>query len=406
MKVLGRARIQASLSAGLLGLGFLFPLVATALVTYSKIFLPRAGLRTFLFFAAVFAFLLAMLNAGKKVEADEANFFLYFSKILTGPGYFDFYQNVQNVTGKGEVAFYGMSYLLFGVLGTSFKTVTVFWTFFIYFISAFALGKMWKEKTEYAQAFPIFVLCVTFFINFALTAQTIKQYAAGAVVIASFALLSNNRKTSFLLMVTAGWIHNSALFFIVPWLTSIYLQTKINKLPSLFILLAMSAGLYVIGGMMGVLIENAPEDIQKMYFASLSQEDGEVTLLKIITIFTTLLILIDEFRARIERELLPFVVGFLFLVGLMLFFREVPLWLLRYSFYADFFMYILISMFLFNAIAKIKNESAIFLLITFPVIANVIVFARAYGSPWTYTWLIGDVQENSIFNLAHAMLAN
>ena len=397
MKVSDWVRTQISLTTGLLGLGFLFPFLSPALLSYSRMFLPRAGLRTFLFYAGVFSLALAMLNAGKLVEADEENYFFFFQEILDG-GVNGLTGNILDITGRSEVVFYWISYFIFGVLGASFKAVTVFWTFFTYLVSSLAFAKIFREKVSYSHTLPIFIFCVILLINFTLTAQVMRQYAAGALVIAAFSYF-DKRKLSFISLVMAGGIHNSAFLFLIPWGLSIYLQSRTNKVPSLLILLPILAISFLIGKILYSLGGEGAEEIQGWVLSGM-KEDGDIGAFKLISIIASAAILFYEMKTQFDRNLLPLFTGFFFLIGLLLMAREFPLMLLRFSFYVEFFAFIAVAM-LFFRVAKYVSGATLLIL---PIVANTLLLVRVFASPWTYSWFGGSLSENFIIVLLLRMV--
>lgn len=392
----------ALIATGLFGTAFVLPALSLSLLPYSSLFLERkgSGTRAFLLYAMFIAFLLAMLNAGKLVEADEGNYFFMFDQMLKG-GNLGLFEAINNATGRLEILFYAVSYLVFGVLGLSFKAVTIFWTFFAYFVSACSFLIVFKGRIHRIYALAVFTFCVIFFINFALTAQVMRQYAAGSLVLLAFACFDKKAR-SLILIFLAALIHNSALIFVIPWCFAVYFHLRANKVPSLMgslLIMGILTGFaYFLGDFLFAYLGNVSGSVEQLYNSSL-KDDGDLTLFKIASIALAIIVLFYEVKAQDRGELnpnaLPMLFAVLFLGVLLIVVRQLPLLLLRFSFYSDFFSFIALSMLLF----RLARHVPVFVILAFPLLANCVLIARALYSPWTYSWLVDNVGDNFIFTL-------
>jgi hypothetical protein len=376
----------------LLALGTLFPISSVALACYSKNLLRSGSRGTFLFYACFLALMLALLNAGKLIEADEKTY-LDFLTDMSRNIQNGFSQAVLDATGRRELGFYAISYPLFRLTGGSIKSVIVFWTFWIYFLSALAFARLFRDRIAREYSLAIFAICSMVFINFILTAQVTRQYAAGAMILVSFAYF-DRRFLSFGLLVFASLVHNAGAVFLVPWLFALFFGARFKSMPPSWLVLGLLAGLFAAGSVAFSIVEYLTGGLLAWFAGSLL-DNGEVSIFKLVTLGAAFAILYYEMTRNYDRRLVPFAIALLFLTGLLALVWKLPLFILRFSFFVEFFATISVAMLFFRFAPQLPRATVLLL----PLLANAALLTRVLNSPWTYSWLEKGLVDNFVGNL-------
>jgi hypothetical protein len=391
-------RARSAIAATLLAVGSFFPVGSVVFLSYSRIVSGRGDRRTFLLYVGLLAFLLALLNAGKLVEADEETYLMFLRDIgLNAPG--GLLRALNDVTGRNEWGFYSISYFLFWLSGGSLKVIIVFWTFLTYFITGLSFARIFRERMTLSYALPIFASTAVLFINFALTAQVTRQYVAGTLILTSFAFF-DKRARSLGLIVLAGFIHNSAFVFLLPWCVTLLIAKRMRGVPPWWLLLAGIGSLGAVGSVAYAIIESLSDGLVGM-LANSMKDNGDMTLFKVASIVVATSILYAEMKRRFDPRLLPLFFALFFLVALLALVWKLPMFLLRFSFYVEFFATVTVALWLFRFAAHAKSATLLFL----PVVANAFLLVRTIFSPWTYSWLEG-LADNFVGALLVRMLAS
>lgn len=384
--------LRGLVASVLLAVGMVFPVTSIAMACYSKNALGARGARAFLLYAAFIALMLALLNAGKMVEADEL-FYLRFLRVISDNIQNGFARAVLDATGRPELGFYSVSYVLFKLSGGSIKVVTVFWTFITYLLSALAFARLLRDQLSREYALAIFATCAMIFINFALTAQVTRQYAAGAMVVMAFAYF-DRRFLSLGLILAASLVHNSGIVFLMPWLFVWWFGARIRSAPPLWLMIAVFGGLLALGSAAYSLVEYLTGGLLA-WFSGAMLDSGDITAFKVFSMVISIGVIQYEMTQRFDRRLLPFATGMVFLICLVTVVWKLPLFLLRFSFYVEFFAAISVAMLLFRAARRLPGLAVVLL----PILANVAILIRASSSPWTYNWLRDGVLANFVGDL-------
>jgi hypothetical protein len=385
----GLQRARVPLAALILSLGGLFPVLTPALLCYSRVLLGGVGRRCFWIYAVMFSLLIALLNAGKVVEADERTYleFLRYIHQNIGNG---FLQAVLDGTGRTEWGFYSISYVLYSVTDGGIKPVIIFWTFVTYLLVAISFQKLFREEAALPRALPVFVASVLPFVNFVLTAQVTRQYAAGALVLTAFAYF-DRRLVSLLLVLFAATIHNSALIFLLPWAAAFLLSKSLKGVPPIWLLILGFAALLMAGNGLLAVADYLTGNLLGLISSSLL-DNGALTPFKISTIVLAVLAINYKMKLHFSREWLPIYIAFISLAAVLALVWKLPLFLLRFSFYVEFFAAMTIAMVVF----RMTRGGSLVALVVLPVLANIVIVVRAASSPWTYEWLGGGVLDNFV----------
>jgi hypothetical protein len=380
---------RVPLAAAVLSLGALFPIATPVLLCYSRVLLGWVGRRFFWIYAVLFSLLVSLLNAGKLVEADERTYLQFLRYIHKNLGN-GFLEAVLDGTGRTEWGFYSISYLLYSWTDGAIKPVVIFWTFLTYLLVAVSFRKLFREECALPRALPVFVASVLPFVNFVLTAQVTRQYAAGAMVLTAFAYF-DRRVMSLFLILAATSIHNSAIVFLAPWMASAFLMRSMQRVPPLWLLVAGFAVLMVAGNQLRAIADDLTGDLMRVVTGSLL-DNGALTLFKIATISFAVLAIHYRMKADFSRQWLPIYVSYVALAAILALVWKLPLFLLRFSFYVEFFAAMIIAMALF----RLTRGGSLIAIAVLPLVANLVFLLRAASSPWTYEWLGGGVLDNFV----------
>jgi len=383
----GRAGTSDVVARALIAVGTLFPITAVSAACYSRNAGGGRSVRSFLAYALYISFMVALLNAGKFVEADEWVYqdFLRSIRLNVHNG---FVRAVFDVSGRTEVGFYFISYPLYLLGGQSIKMVTVFWTFFIYGLTALSFARLFRNQLHTQQSLAIFVICAMVFVNFTLTAQVMRQYAAGALVLTAFAFY-DRRILSLALIVFATAVHNSAVVFFLPWFYVLLRGLRLRKVHSAWFIIVVIAAAAAGGGVIFRVVEYLTGGLLGVFIGGLL-DNGSITSFKVASIVLSVSVLWHEMRRRYDRKFVPVFYGLLSLLLVLAVVWQLPLFLLRFAFYIEFFAVISVAMLLFRLVRLAPSVSLLLL----PALANAALIVRALKSPWTYTWLTDGVVAN------------
>ncbi len=374
-------------------LGLVFPVGSIALACYSKNFLRRTDSRTFILYAAFIALTLAFAECGQAHRGRRAGVprFLHQIRLNIQGG---FASAVLNATGRTELGFYSISYGIYLVCGETIKPITVFWTFVTYFAAAMSFVRIFRDQIRHEYALAIFVFCTMLFINFALTAQVTRQYVAGALIVAAF-VYYDRRILSFAMVAFAASVHNSAAVFMIPWLYVWAFGSRTHAALPRWLIIGALIGLALAGSVIYNLVDYLSGGMLGWFKGALL-DNGELTAFKVLSTLVAVVVLQYEMEKRFDRGYLPFAVAFFFLVALLATVWKLPLFLLRFSFYVEFFAAISISMLLF----RIARRLPALTLLILPILANAVLLGRAFTAPWTYFWLRDGWLANFVGELA------
>jgi len=173
----------------------------------------------------------------------------------------------------------------------------------------------------------LWVLLVS--VSFTLTSQVMRQYLSISLFALGLALyLEPNRNKIFLLpLLMAALVHNATVLLLLVFLVNRFMWEPLSKTSAKILMLALAFALgYVLPSLLGPLV------------ALLNYNLEEVNLGPTVILDSALVIglLVSSHAQRDKNVNTKFVISLAFLiVSMIVFFREVPILLLRLYFYMD-----------------------------------------------------------------------
>lgn len=192
---------------------------------------------------ALLALYLGLINSTKVPFTDLLTYKEDF--LLSGSMNFKEYIFFNNK----EIVFYFCTYLLYYILGGSFKLYVIVFTFIGYFIAFISLHKYWKSEDKLLSLvlFPV-ILLFLYKDTFFLSAHLVRQTLAGFLFIYFLIEKATNNKNKWLYLILAIFIHTSVVFMfllcLIPTLSkklSLIQVFRILIIITLIVLLALFA---------------------------------------------------------------------------------------------------------------------------------------------------------------------
>lgn len=190
---------------------------------------------------AFLALYLGLINSTKIPVSDLLNHKDFF--YLAGSMRFKEYIIMVNK----EIVFFGSTYLLYYILGGSFKLYVITFTFIGYFIAFISLHKYWiyDDKRPSMVLFPVLLLFLypnTFFYS----AHLVRQTIAGFLFIYFLSEKATNNKNKWLYLILAIFIHTSVIFmFILCLIPNLNKKLNLNNIGKTLIIITIIAFLVV-----------------------------------------------------------------------------------------------------------------------------------------------------------------
>jgi hypothetical protein len=330
-----------------------------------------------IFFMAIF---FALINILKMPESDLMNYIDYYRQLSN----LDFYDAIDfaylNIR-PSEIIF-RMYYWFFAQLSSPvyliiFASTIIMYYTVIYFslrISRFYIGNV-ILKNKYTLLMSI-IWCSFVGITFSLTAHVVRQYLGFAVFLFGVLFLLNKR--SFLgvvLIISAGFVHNSMFLFPILLLFSMvfhkYIVKKVVFIPAIIIAYILSNYLIMLQG-------SFPELINR---GTLSEWSSVLIFIDISLLVVYGYLYQDFNRIIIVKYFNAFLI--LLILFLVLFNNE-SLVFKRYYYFFDIIRSALGVLIIGKLIQKFNKNSQLILMILSISISISVFILRFYKSTWDY----------------------
>ena len=223
-------------------------------------------------------------------------------------------------------------------------------------------------------------------ISFTLTSQVMRQYLSIGLFAYGLALYLDPKKNKrFILpLLMAVLVHNAAVLLLLVLLINRYIWRLLSKTEFKLLMLALAFALgaflpLILGPLAGVLSYNLEE----------------VSLGPTAIVDSALVVglLVSSHAMRYKNKSTKFIVSFVFLiVGMLVFFREVPILLLRLYFYMDI-VRIIAGISIYRSLTKYTRLVVMVFCI---LLAPVYWTMKLYSSGWNYGWY---TENDLIFQL-------
>src|SRR5262249_16514395 len=161
-----------------------------------------------------------------------------------------------------------------------------------------------------------------------------RQYSAGAMILTAFVYF-DRRVLSFALLAFAATVHNSAVLFFVPWAFVLFFGARLRGLPPGWLIVGGIAAVAVAGSAIFDVVDYVAGGLLSLFKHGLL-DNGDLTMFKIASVVAALAVFWYEMKRGLDRKFLPPAYALVFLVVLLALVWQLPLFLLRFSFYVEF----------------------------------------------------------------------
>lgn len=320
---------------------------------------------------------LALLNYTRTPTSDLAEYYLLFDS-LNGTNIIDFFTYV-----RIDFLFYFFSMLIVKLFG-NVNSVLLFWTFFSYFIYFKSLQRLNSRYAVNSNKILILVIFFSFTLGllFNHSSHLVRQFAALSLMIYSIVLADLKDKNAKWYFIASGLIHFSTLVF----LPLLFIKNDNKKLNVLIITLLLIILFFIGNYNILLILSDLFKETSYIFLSEIMirinmyifKNDGNIMLGAYVKMCLFALL---SFILYLYSNKYNFIsISFIYLIMLLLLFRNTDLVLIRYFFYAQFYYGIFIFIFLKEVNNKFLNRS--FLLYALYGIMK--FFFNIQNSGWKY----------------------